>query len=249
MLKLIRCRNHNKLFKVFLQSRVGFFRFLRNSRFHNRRSPPVQGFPAVNGDGLRCAQTAGGISINQRETEGIPIILFGFSAGFSLLEIMIALSILATSVMSLMAAQGGSFRASERAERITGATFLARAKMTEMEMEFEKDLAKNKFPDDNVEKEGTFDEPYEDYRWKYTIKKVEIPVVNAEGGEEASSGEEEGEEAAGTNTLVASYLKNVMEQISKSVRQVQLTIFWGDPELPQDDQPKMMVTTHWVKLK
>lgn len=154
--------------------------------------------------------------------------------GFSLLEILIAVSILATSLVILLSAQGGSFLSSERAERLTEATLLARGKMVEIEIEFEKDLAKNKFPEEDLENSGEFEAPYEDYRWKYTVKKVEIPFVDAGKGE---------------NVLVESYSKNVMDLIAKSVREIQLRVFWGDKDRPEKDQPHLIVTTHWVKLK
>lgn len=164
-------------------------------------------------------------------------------SGFTLLEILIAVAILASSFLALLSAQGTSFRASERAERLTQATLLAQSKMVELEMELDADLAKNKFPSDDEEKTGTFDEPFEDYRFKYTLKKVEIPVPPQ------GEGEAEGEGRASSNILIGNYIKNVTEQISKSVREVQLTIFWGDKDRPEEEQPHFVLTTHWVKLK
>lgn len=156
--------------------------------------------------------------------------------GFSLLEILIAVAILATSLVSLMSAQGASFLSSERGESLTEATFLARDKMAEIQIELAADLEKNKFPDEGVEKEGTFDEPFEDYRWDYAIKKVEIPMVEGAGGEE------------GKNAMVGNYMKNITDQISKSVREIKLTIYWGSKDAKKEDQQQMSVTTHIVKL-
>ncbi|MBI2340435.1 MAG: prepilin-type N-terminal cleavage/methylation domain-containing protein [Deltaproteobacteria bacterium] len=157
------------------------------------------------------------------------------SGGFSLLEILIAVAILAASFTALLASQGSSFLSMERAERMTRATLLARQKMTEIEMELEKDLAKNKFPDQDTTQEGTFDEPFADFRWKYAVSKVEIPVMET-GAEEESA-------------MVGSYVKNIMDQLSKAVREVKLTIYWGEEETPIEDQPHLTVTTHIVNLK
>lgn len=155
--------------------------------------------------------------------------------GFTLLEIMIALVILAGSILALLSAQGGSFMASERAERLTTATFLARQKMSEMQMETEKDLARNKFPQDDTEEKGDFDEPFDDYRWKYTVTKVEIPLQEAESEE-------------GANAIVLSYVRSIMEQISEGVREIKLTVFWGDKDLPEEEQQSLGLVTHIVKL-
>lgn len=154
--------------------------------------------------------------------------------GFTLLEILIAVSILATAFSTLLLAQGNGFLASERAERLTQATFLVRQKMVEFEITLEEDLNRNKFPDEK-EEAGTFDEPFEDFRYKQTVKKVEIPLS---GGGEASE-----------NALVAGYLKQVMDEISKSIREVKVVIFWGDKDLPEEEQQQLAVTTHIVKLK
>lgn len=153
--------------------------------------------------------------------------------GFSLLEIMIAVAILATSVTVLLTAQGRAFLSSERSEELMMATFLARQKMVELEIEIDEDIGKNKFPESKVEKEGVFDEPNEGYRWAYVIDKVEIPVLD--------QGDEQ-------NALVKGYVAQVMDQISKSVREIKFTIYWGDADKPIDEQQQFTITTHLVKL-
>lgn len=164
----------------------------------------------------------------------IPPLTKGDEGGFSLLEIMIAVAILASSFVVLLSSAGNSYLTSGRAERLTPAVNLTRQKMTELEINFEKDMAKNKFPDEDREENGIFDEPFDDYRWSYTVKKVEIPALPAKEGELA---------------LVADYMKTVTDQISKQVREVKLTVTWGDKNVPLEKQPHMTVTTHWVNLK
>jgi general secretion pathway protein I len=157
-------------------------------------------------------------------------------SGFSLLEIMVAVAIMATGFVALLGLQNSTMVATQRAERLTTATFLARQKMVEYEIELEKDMEKNKFPRDEKEETGSFDDPYEDYRWKWTIKKVEIPVINSGKGE-------------GQDVLIASYMKNISDQISRSVRELQLTIYWGDKDIPIDEQQNLVLTTHIVDLR
>lgn len=156
------------------------------------------------------------------------------SRGFTLLEILIAVGILSTALVVFVTAQGSAFLASERGELLNQAVFLAREKMTEAEIKIEEDLSKNKFPDDS-ESEGIFDEPFDDFRWKQTTKKVEIPIL---GGDEG-----------GENAMVMTYAKNVMDEISKSVRELKVIILWGDKEKPEEEQEQLSLTTHVVKLK
>ncbi len=153
-------------------------------------------------------------------------------SGFSLLEIMIAVAILAASFATLLTSQGTAFLSSERAEYLTTAVMLARAKMAETEIEIQKDMDKNKFPDAS-ESTGSFEDPFEDYQWKVSVTKVEIPVMDT-GGEEGA--------------MVGAYMKNVMDQISKSVREIKLTVFWGEKEAKEDERQQFSVTTHIVKM-
>lgn len=152
--------------------------------------------------------------------------------GFTLLEILIALGILATSFTMLFAAQGNSFLDSERAERLTVATNLAQQRMVELEMELAEDMKRRKFPDEK-EESGTFDDPFADFRWQYNIKKVEIPSAAS---------------AEGQNPLIGPHIKRISDQISKSVREVTLKVFWGDKDKPEEEQSQMSVTTHIVKI-
>lgn len=157
------------------------------------------------------------------------------SKGFSLLEIMVAVAILATSFVVLLSSQGSSFNKSERAEDLSQATLLARMKMAELQIELEKDIAKNKFPDSDIKESGTFEDPFENFRWSYSLKKVEIPLSQSGGGDEQ-------------NVLVANEMKKMMDEISKRVREMRLTLTWGDKDKPLEEQPNMVLVTHIVKL-
>jgi general secretion pathway protein I len=99
-------------------------------------------------------------------------------AGFTLLEMMVALGILATSYVALMQAQSGSIRLSAYGKRITIATFLAQAKMEETD----ELLAREGFPDMDDEDEGNFEElGYPSFKWQLAVRKVELPLAEAFG--------------------------------------------------------------------
>lgn len=163
-------------------------------------------------------------------------------SGFTLLEILIAVAILSGAFLALLSGQGSGFLASERAERLNLATNLARQKMAEMEMKVQTDMDKGKFPEED-EQAGIFEEPFDDYRWKYNLRKVEIPVVDPSQGEGGDSG------GADESIGVGGYLETVMKQISEAVREIQLTVAWGDKEKPEKEQPHLTITTHVVKMK
>lgn len=91
-----------------------------------------------------------------RSAFGIP-----HSGGFTLLEVMVAVAILAFVLVSLLGLKNRSMQDVGLAERITTATLLAKRVMTET-------LASTVRPPS--EDEGEFEEEdFKDYRWKKTI--------------------------------------------------------------------------------
>jgi hypothetical protein len=113
--------------------------------------------------------------------------------GATLLEVMVALGIIATAYVALIGTQSASVRLSTYGKQITIAAFLAQAKMEEWEQKLEKEG----FPDMDEEEGKDFaDLGYPHFKWKIQIKKVELPVGAAfehllstfGGGEKAEGG-------------------------------------------------------------
>jgi general secretion pathway protein I len=83
------------------------------------------------------------------------------SGGFTLLEVMVAVSIMAMVLVSLLGLKNRSMQDVALAEHITTATMLAKRAMVDVI------LSKPRLP---AEDEGTFpEEEYKDYAWKKTI--------------------------------------------------------------------------------
>lgn len=155
--------------------------------------------------------------------------------GFTLLEVMIAVAILGVSLLALMNFQSQSLLAHARAQRISVATLLARQKMGEILLEIEKGIPKGEFPE-SKEEEGTFEEAkYPDYFWKLEIKKVELPTAGGEGG----GGEGQAE-------VMAQAMQLLTEELSRSTREVRLTVGWEEFE---EEELGLTVVTHVVNLR
>lgn len=109
------------------------------------------------------------------------------SRGFTLLEVMVALSILALSLVAIAGINANSFQASNYAKHLTVATLLARSKMIDVEEE----LREDGFGDDEKTFDGDFsDEGYPGMRWRAVARPVEVDVANLLGpflGGEVSS--------------------------------------------------------------
>lgn len=97
----------------------------------------------------------------------------GVQRGFTLLEVMIAVAILALVIVSLLGLKNRSVQDVMKAEHITTATLLAKRMMNE---------ALVKTPLVIAEEEGDFPEDqygsrYRDYRWKKAVSETQFPQV------------------------------------------------------------------------
>ncbi|GAC1339716.1 MAG: hypothetical protein NVSMB23_09050 [Myxococcales bacterium] len=93
------------------------------------------------------------------------------SSGFTLLEVMISLAILAIALVALSDLNGSAVQMHSYARRATQATLLVRSKMLDME----ELLTKEGFRDFDDEKHGTFDE-VAGYSWRAEILKPDVQL-------------------------------------------------------------------------
>lgn len=147
--------------------------------------------------------------------------------GFTLLEVMVAIAILAGSLTAIMGLSGNSLIKSGRTQKILVATMLARQKMTDIEIDLEKARQKGEFPDERSE-DGKFEEPNDDYEWKMEIKRVELPAPIS--GDKGSIQDMVG--------------KQLTKEISQTVRELKLTVLWKD----RGEEQSIDIVTHIVKL-
>jgi general secretion pathway protein I len=98
--------------------------------------------------------------------------------GFTLLEVMISLAILAVALVALSGLNGGAVTMQAYARRATQATLLLRGKMSDVEELLQKDG----FSDFNDDKHGTFedDEGGAGYEWRAEILKPDVQIDAAQ---------------------------------------------------------------------
>lgn len=105
----------------------------------------------------------------------------GRSRGFTLLEVMVAVAILATALSAIFSSQAGLVAATNQAKRLSIATSLVRCRMTEIEDR----LRTDGFPLADEDEEGECcedpdgDEAYESFSCRWRIESVELPSVEA----------------------------------------------------------------------
>jgi general secretion pathway protein I len=97
------------------------------------------------------------------------------SRGFSLLEVMVAMTILAGALTWIVVGMARNISAENHAKLMTTATFLARSKMNDLEDE----LYEKGFGEFEKEQTGNFeDKGFQRFSWRVIVDKVELPTTD-----------------------------------------------------------------------
>lgn len=147
--------------------------------------------------------------------------------GFTLLEVMVAIAILAMSMTAIIGLTGSAMMKSARSEKLLVATMLARQKMTDVELTLRKGMLKGEFPDEKSE-DGEFEDPFKEYLWKMEIRRVELPAPIT--GEKGS-----------VQDIVG---KQFSKELGQTVREVKLSVLWKE----RGEEQSLDIVTHIVKL-
>ena len=141
------------------------------------------------------------------------------TAAFTLLEVMMATVILSGTLIALSRIISASYLYTEKISRIYVGTELAWLKLHDVE----ETLKKDGIPTDEYEEEGTFDDrPFKEFHWKYTIKKVYIPLPDL-----APSGDDQGGQQAQAAGMLDMVRGNIEDFFKSRIRKMTLTIWWN----------------------
>ena len=164
------------------------------------------------------------------------------SGGFTLLEVMVALAILASTLVVLLQIITNNVRATNHAKMTTAATLLARGKMIDIE-----DLIlENGFSTDNELEHGTFrDQSYPDFRWESSIERIELPTDMKQLAEQQASDTSKSKDPMQALTgmmggLMSSFMEPIRLGLEESVRRVTVKVIWN--EHGRQDQTLEVVT-------
>lgn len=180
--------------------------------------------------------------------------------GFTLLEVMVGLAILAVGLVAIIGINGGTLRSHAYAKRLTVATLLARSKMADIESHFIKEGFTSDF---DQTMEGDFsDEGWSDFRWKAEIVKPELDAANAtalvselaekladdtggDGGDGRDPMLDPGPYLSMLRPLLESQLTTMTQVMERSLREVRLSVTWEDGRRTDS----LDVVTHLVVLQ
>ncbi|MFU8804936.1 MAG: type IV pilus modification PilV family protein [Bradymonadaceae bacterium] len=157
------------------------------------------------------------------------------SSGYTLIEVLIALAILASALTILMGTMANSGQQAHFAADLTVASLLARSKMTDLEYE----IMEEGFSTSDRSLRGNFSaEGYPDITWEALIEPIEIPPdaqeaflgqVNAQlfGGADAQAGALQGNVAFSSMLpMLMAQLPQMINQIGDKVRRITLVVYF-----------------------
>lgn len=177
--------------------------------------------------------------------------------GFTLLETVVALAILALALMAIFDINSGAVSNHAYAKKLTVATMLARSKMTDLEQK----LYDEGFSNDDDEESGDFSqEGWDNFKWRAKIIAPKTDGVSPEqligaifnlpigeggdmsglaamfgggagGGKEGKSGPSQTTSnpmAGAAMGMAQPMFTQMVQQITQTVREVHLTVYWRD---------------------
>ena len=97
--------------------------------------------------------------------------VFFNNKGFSLLEVMIALAIIAIALVSLLGLSNRSILIQDRIQKLSRATLLAQQVMSELELKVVDSSSIG------IEQEEVFEEPFSEFRWRIDYEATPIATV------------------------------------------------------------------------
>jgi general secretion pathway protein I len=157
-----------------------------------------------------------------------PVRLLKKRSGFTLLETLLAVVILASAMILLANSWSAAFMKIRKTQQQFEVASLLERKMTELEIEY-RGKPLEEIQDD---RNGDFGTQYPQYSWKMASKKLEIPDVSSAMA--AADG--------GSDAMTMSLVKQLTEGLSKSVKEVTVTVVLQAKPKPVE----YSVTTYFI---
>lgn len=160
--------------------------------------------------------------------------------GFTLLEVMVAVAIVAVSMGVIVEIESHAIEKTNDAKAFTVATLLARGKILDVQQKLQEDGFGDfmKILDGDFEEEG-----FPDFRWVARVRKVEVPTPPTGSGVEGAATGATGNAAPGMSlAMLGPMFQNVGQVLENAVREIDLRVMWKDGVYDRD----IRIVTHVI---
>lgn len=171
-------------------------------------------------------------------------------AGFTLLEVMAAVAILALTLVVLLSVISNNMRATAHARMLTTATFLARGKIVSLE----DGLIEKGFQDLDETDDGNFaDDGFREFSWTTAIEKIQLPTDMAQSAQQAAGDKSQNKDPMQALTgmvggLMGMFIEPVRIGLQESVRRITVRVFWNERKRPEQSIEVVTYVTDPAKL-
>jgi general secretion pathway protein I len=173
------------------------------------------------------------------------------SSGFTLLEIMVAIAILSSTLVVLLSIVTNNVRSTNHAKMTTSATLLARTKMVDIEDQ----ILDNGFTDNDETAAGSFkDLGYPQFRWETSIERIELPSDLAQRSrDQATTQSQDAKDPMSLLTgfmggMMSSFIDPIRNGLQESVRKVTVRVIWDEHGRPDQNFEVVQYLTDPSKL-
>ena len=175
---------------------------------------------------------------------------------FTLLEVIVAIGILAVTLMVLVEIQLSAVFLTTDSRRLSTATVLADEKMQEVILTLEREG----WTTQDIEEDGDYEDfgseefrgedinvdvDYSEFKWAYTVRRIELNMPSdlsgtadtlAEGGGLGTQAQEEGLPDMGLDmSMIPGFSPDmIMDELSGFMREVRVRVWWGENEEGED---------------
>jgi hypothetical protein len=137
------------------------------------------------------------------------------SRGFSLLEIALALAVVAGSLVVIASAWSGNFGRIQHSQVLTNVSLLLQKKLTELEAKYN-----GRRTTEISDEAGDFGSEFSQYRWTFEVQPFQMPdlssmIIKSQGG---------------ASDMLLSIMNQFQEVASKAVVEGRVTIFYKTPK-------------------
>jgi general secretion pathway protein I len=177
----------------------------------------------------------------------------GARAGFTLLEVMIAVAILSMTLVVLLEIVTSNLRATHHAKLTTAATLLARAKMIDLEDQ----ILDTGFSNTDETADGTFKEQgHPELGWDSAIERVELPTDAIQKQKDEAHDKAEDSDSTNPMSMISGFIGGMMGSfiepirlgLQESVRRVTVHVTWSESGRPDQSIEVVQYLTDPSKL-
>lgn len=141
------------------------------------------------------------------------------SKGFSLIEVLAAITILSGVLFAASRIISASYIYASKVHNIYLGTELCRLKLHDVEEIIKQDG----LPEDETEESGDFDDrEYEGFRWKYSVKRVFIPLPDF------STSADDGSYLDQSASMLSLAKGNIEDFFKERIRKLTVSVFWDE---------------------